>query len=257
MAKTIKNGITYINGIPLDEFNKRCRALHEQRFSSNKTGKKPRKPYKSRFSKVDEWDAAFSTVKKATTDKMSLFIPLVYDSKSFPVFDSSFGCVSFEGYVATVLQPGKEYSIGDLVHLFRPILDLTPSARKMMEDTLSRLLAWGVLTYSQGYRNFKRTSTQFVNLVTYNDIDNWGELNLYTPEGKLITTYNTEGENIIYVVKTYTSEYTSNTNMTDVDTTEENSVEQILENFSEDMSFSEALTNLGKVALRTLRRLFN
>lgn len=209
MAIEVKNGVTYVNGLPMDEFKKRCEDLHNKRglYNTNTS-------YDDNYSVIrqfidvtaparGEWDIAFKSVKKVNNSNAAVFIPVMYDSKYFPTVDMTFGCVSFEGYLATVLKPGKEYSVGDLVHLFRPFFEVTPEPREMLESALVRLLAWGVVEYSDGYKNFKRTNRQFVNMITLNDIGRWGEKNLYSPEGKLLKTYNTEGLSVLYVAKTY------------------------------------------------------
>lgn len=187
--KTTKGNVMYINGKDLS-------SLYLYAYDNHKK-------YSKEFFKKTEWGEAFSIIKEASDNTKSPFIPVMIDSKYFPTIDPSFGCTSFEAYVATMLIPGKEYSLGDMVHVLRPILESTPNARKMMEDTLCRLLAWGVLKYSDGYKNFIRTSVQFTKLVSFDDVQKWGELRLYSPEGKLLTTYNTEGRQVTYMSRKY------------------------------------------------------
>lgn len=272
MAKEVIDGITYINGMPLDEFNKRCNEAHSGRAvelqksigSVNSVNKKSQK----------EWDLAFKDIEDPREQGLNIFIPMLYNPNYFPVSEPMFGYVTFEGYLSGILTPGTTYTIGDITFMLSSMLGTIPNSRKMLETALCRLQAWKLIQVSYDSQStlITRTSLRFRGMVTRDDLSpwgnaetSWGPLSLYSVEGDLVATYNPEDDVLLYVLKDFTvakvpslrKETVYGGNSLEIINIELGTPAESVENtFSDTMSFKDALSGLKKVAKNALKSFY-
>lgn len=251
MAREERDGKIYINGLPMDEFRDNCAKLHKQRGLAVV---EPSKDTKRKKSKT-VWELAFCDIEKCYDYEYSLFIPSECDAKVFPCSDKEFGHITFEGYLAAIMTVGAEYSICDITYMLSCMFDTTPNGREMLENTLCKLLAWGLIEYVDGYKLLRRTNLVLRGLVNIDEVGGWKQLELYSPEGELMRTYNTEGTVPTYVVKGWCAPTPPSERVTSISLNVLNPEEPFPE-FSETMTFGEAVSALMQAAKVSWRRYY-
>lgn len=148
----------------------------------------------------DEWDKAFCLLDKLAPIGEPILERSQISSQTFPVRSNETGVISFEGLVATITKPGETYTVGDLVSLTKTYLEITPGCRTMFEDTMTRLLAWGIFRQGKNYYTFVRTPMKMEGETLYNGQNKFNCSEIRNSCGNVISSYNTY-EAPIYLFK--------------------------------------------------------
>lgn len=159
----------------------------------------------------DEWDKAFCLLERLAPIGEPVLERSQISSLTFPVRSNITGAVSFEGLMATITQPGETYTVGDLVSLTKIYLENTPGCRTMFEDTITRLLAWGIFKQGKNYYTFVRTSVKMEGETLYKSTGNFNCSEIRNSCGDIISSYNTYEAPIYLFRKTEDIEITADT----------------------------------------------